>query len=211
MKKYNTIIFDLDGTLFDTSQGIFNSVRYTEKAMGFDAIDDDLLKQFVGPPPKDTYKNIYNISEEKAIEAVKNHRYYGKTRAIYEAVLYPDIKHVLSELKGRGNNLAVATLKQEQIAIAILKNYGIYEYFSYISGMDNDETLTKAETIKSVQRHLGKSDNVLMIGDTEYDLIGAREAEVDFLGVTYGFGFTKNDKYNNACIATPMDILKYLP
>lgn len=190
-KKYNLIIFDLDGTLLDTSLGIFNSVRYAEKMMNFEPIKDEVLKKFVGPPPKEMYKKIYNVSENEALLAAKYHREYGKTQAIYEAKVYPKVIEVLNSLKKDKIILAVATLKSQNIAEKILQHFGLNKFFDVIVGMDEKETLTKADTIKIVMENVRIKDNVLMIGDSKYDKLGADEVGIDFLGVSYGFGFNK--------------------
>lgn len=192
-KKYNLIIFDLDGTLLDTSLGIFNSVRYAEKMMNFEPIKDEVLKKFVGPPPKEMYKKIYNVSENEALLAAKYHREYGKTQAIYEAKVYPKVIEVLNSLKKDKIILAVATLKSQNIAEKILQHFGLNKFFDVIVGMDEKETLTKADTIKIAMEKVGIKDNVLMIGDSIYDKIGAMEVGIDFIAVSYGFGFNNID------------------
>ena len=83
-EKYQLIIFDLDGTLLDTSPGIYNSVRYAEKQMGFAPIPDEQLREFVGPPPKQMYMRKYGVDEETALAAVRWHREYGREKAVYE-------------------------------------------------------------------------------------------------------------------------------
>lgn len=191
--KYDLIIFDLDGTLLDTSLGIFNSVRYAEKMMNFKPVTDEVLKKFVGPPPKEMYKKIYNVLEDEALLAAKYHREYGRTYAIYEAKVYPKIIEVLDSLKKDKIKLAVATLKSQNIAEKILQYFCLDKFFDVIVGMDEKETLTKADTIKIAMEKVGIKDNVLMIGDSIYDKIGAMEVGIDFIAVSYGFGFNNID------------------
>ena len=123
--KYELIIFDLDGTMLDTSPGIFNSVRYAEKKMGFKPIDENQLASFVGPPPKEMYMKTYNVDEETAMQAAKYHREYGREKAVFEASVYNGIPELLNSLKKSGVKLAVATLKSQTIAEKILKNFVI--------------------------------------------------------------------------------------
>ena len=194
-KKYELIVFDLDGTLLDTSPGIFNSVRYAERMMGFAPILEEQLKKFVGPPPAEMYMEMYGVERLIAEEATRYHREYGKTNAIFEATIYPGIEDTLKCLKNKNYKLAVATLKSQKIAEMVLKNYGLDIYFDVIVGMDEKESYTKCKTIQIAKETLNINGNVLMIGDSEYDYVGAKEAGADFLGVLYGFGFDKNNQY----------------
>lgn len=193
--RYDLILFDLDGTLIDTSNGIFNSVRYTEKQMGFDPIPDSKLKEFVGPPPKMMYQSTYSIDEQTALKAAKYHREYGREKAIYEATVYTGIVQLLETLKNKGFMLGVATLKSQSIAERILMIHGLFQLFDCIVGMDTDESLTKQDIIKIAMKRMN-SRRTLLIGDSQYDYDGAVKAGVDFIGVLYGFGFKdKSEEY----------------
>lgn len=214
MNKFSSIIFDLDGTLIDSSKGIFNSVRYAEKMMGFNPIGEDRLKEFVGPPPKKMYADIYNVSEKAAIKATQFHREYGKKYAIYESEVYCGMCELLKCLSEKGYKISVATLKSQNIAEKILEHHGLKKYFSAIVGMDEEETLTKVKTIQLAMDKVGVKDKALtlMVGDTYYDLQGAQEVGISFIPALYGFGFTepiiKNGVY--AFINKPLDLLKIL-
>lgn len=190
-KKYRLIIFDLDGTLLDTSQGIFNSVRYAEEKMGLEPIAEEDLRKFAGPPPAEMYKKLYGLNDELSLKAAAYHREYGRSKAVYEAKLYSGVDETLADLSKRGHILAVATLKRQDIAERILAIYGIDGYFSKIAGMNHAETDTKSGLIKCVcaLENIVPGDEVLMVGDSQYDYEGAKEAGVDFLGVSYGYGF----------------------
>lgn len=206
--KYDLILFDLDGTLLDTSPGIFNSVRYAEEKMGFDKIPDARLRDFVGPPPKQMYQSVYNVDEPTALQAAKYHREYGRKKAIYEAKVYPGIVELLKKLKEDGYKTGVATLKSQTIAEHVLQIHGLTEYFDCIVGMDENETLTKKDTVLiSIEKT--KSKKAVLIGDSIYDYDGAVKAEIDFIGVTYGFGIKKkNGLFPTA--SRPMELLKLL-
>ena len=195
MARYELILFDLDGTLLDTSPGIFNSVRFAESQLGLTPIADTRLREFVGPPPKTMYKSIYGLSEEEALLAAQKHREYGRTRAIYEAQVYPGIRELLAQLKAAGYKLAVATLKSETIAQTILEYYGIAGAFDTIVGMDPQETLTKRMTIDLAIARTNTTGKAILVGDSTYDHVGAVEAGIDFVGVLYGFGFAPGIDY----------------
>ena len=193
--KYNLVIFDLDGTLLDTSPGVLGSVRYAEKILNLKPIAEEELYEFVGPPP--------------AMRATCAHRKYGMEKAIYEAEKYEGMEEVLRELKRSNIILAVATLKKQRIAETILENFGIKEYFDIITGMNDEETLTKKITIEKAMRTTGVS-SALMVGDSTYDYYGATEARVDFVGVLYGFGFRKGIVYPFPTVNEPCELLKLI-
>ena len=201
MSKYQVVLFDLDGTLIDTSEGIFNSVRYAEKMMGFSPIGDETLKQFVGPPPTQSYMKYYAVAEDIARQATTYHREYGLKHGIYEAEEYEGISELLKSLKDTGVKLGVCTLKRQDVAEKVLEYFGLLPYFDVVVGIDKQESLTKADTINLALRaiqHENKED-VVLVGDSEYDAVGAQRVGVEFLGVLYGFGLTEpRDHYEMA-------------
>lgn len=209
-KKYELVLFDLDGTLLDTSLGIFNSVRYAEEQLGLMPVPDNRLSEFVGPPPKTMYAQIYGLEEERAFLAAQKHREYSRTKAIYEAAVYPEIVQLLAELKSQGYKLGVTTLKSQGIAESILKHYELSSYFDVIIGMDARETLTKCRAIQLAISETASRGNVVLIGDSQYDYVGAQEAGVDFIGVLYGFGFHLDCQYPFVTIVTPKEASNYL-
>lgn len=189
MSKHDLVIFDLDGTLLNTSSGIFGSVRYAETEMNLTPISEERLQEFVGPPPKEMYRRLYALSEEDAFKAAQFHRKYGREKAIYQAEVYSGILLLLKELKYSGSKVAVATLKSEEIAKTILHYFGLDSYLDAIVGMDSAETMSKADTIRKAMELTKTYNNVVMIGDSRFDLIGADDIGVDFIGALYGFGF----------------------
>ncbi|MBL3715856.1 HAD-IA family hydrolase [Lactococcus garvieae] len=195
MKK--GIIFDLDGTLLDTSEGIFSSVRYALYNMNVHDFHEERLREFVGPSPIKAYQEIIGLSETAAREATTFHRAYGKEKGIYQAEPYLGMTELLSELKEKGYKLGVATLKRQDIAEEILENFKIASCFDKIVGIDFEEKLTKTDTINLVLQGLDlKNEEALMIGDTKGDFQGANNAGVDFIAVTYGFGFNQDTDYS---------------
>jgi len=202
---WELIIWDLDGTLLNTSEGIINSVRYTEKMLGLNPLNSSELRKFLGPPPKEMYKKLYNLSEEQSLKAVKKHREYGMSKALFEATIYDGIETTLKYIKNKKKKLAVATLKSQTIAEKILEINNLTEYFDVIVGMNADETYTKCKTIKIAMQ---KTDcrTALMIGDSKYDQIGSAEIGIDFIGVTYGFGLNSKVQYPFKTIAHIMEL-----
>lgn len=212
--KYKLVIFDLDGTLLDTSNGIFNSVRYVEQHMELRPIKNEQLRDFVGPPPKLMYMKIYGLDESTAFKAAQKHREYARTHAIYEAQIYPGVIELLHVLKEDGYKLAVATLKEQKVAEKILSYFNLSRFFDVVVGMDENETFTKARTIVEIKKAVQDNEKSVLIGDTIYDLSGATEFQMDFIAATYGFGFSKDSdikyKYLIGMANTPGDIIKLM-
>jgi len=208
MRKYDLVIFDLDGTLADTSIGIYNSVRYAEKSLKLTPIVDDKLHMFVGPPPAKMYEKMYGLTKEEAYSAAIRHREYGSKKGYKESKLYDGIEKLLYDLKREGFMLAVATLKKEETAIELLKFHGIFSMFNAVIGMDNQELKTKSSILDEVIKKCS-SNSPILIGDTDNDFLGAKECGIDFIGVTYGFGFSEADNQINYA-KSPNDILSIL-
>lgn len=209
-QKYELVLFDLDGTLLDTSPGIFNSVRYAESQLGLPPIPDERLKEFVGPPPMKMYAQVYGLDEERALLAAQKHREYSKKKAIHEAMVYPGIEDLLTKLKAQGHKLGVTTLKSQPIAETILAYYGLSHNFDVIIGMDAMETLTKCKTIQLAVEQTHTTGKVVLIGDSLYDYDGAQNAGIDFIGVLYGFGFCTGEIYPFVTADTPEQVLGWL-
>ena len=209
MFQYDLILFDLDGTLLDTSPGIFNSVRFAERRMHLKNIPDERLREFVGPPPKKMYMDVYGLDEASALQAARYHREYGRTKAIYEAEPYPDMVQTLQQLKSNGFKLGVATLKSQEIAEEVLRLNGMLDLFMCVVGMDKDETRKKVDTIHMAQLYTNTKKAVL-VGDSFYDYEGAIATGIDFIGVLYGFGFKECETYPFATIKSPSDLISLL-
>ncbi len=191
MKVYGTYFFDLDGTITDSSLGITNSVMYALKRFGIEEGDRRKLYKFIGPPLTGSFREYYGFSEEKAAEAVRYYREYYQDRGIYENRVYDGFEEMLKALKAAGKNLVVATSKPEPYAREIIDYFKLSGYFDYVAGMELDGGRgTKAEVIRYALSACGIEDKsgVLMVGDREHDVFGAKDAGVDCLGVLYGFG-----------------------
>ncbi len=191
MKNYSVIVFDLDGTLLDTTRGVLESVRYTIKEMGLPMLSEETIGRFVGPPMQDSFVREYGVSKEIAQQAANIFREYYKTKSLLQADLYDGIIELLGLLKKQNKKIAVATYKRHDYAMDILKHFGIADYCDSMNGADNNNVLTKADILNKCLEEVGNPprSEVVLIGDSEYDSIGAENAGIDFIGVTYGFGF----------------------
>lgn len=215
MSKYKTIIFDLDGTLADTSEGIYNCIRYAQKMMKLPPITDAQMRSHIGPPMHESYERNFHLSGADLEKAIGYHKEYALTKGLYEASLYEGIPELLSQLKKQGIHLAVATLKYEETAQKMLTFLNIAHFFEVICGALSDVKLTKAQLLeKCIQLCHGTKDTSLLVGDSSYDALGAQDAGIDFLGVTYGFGFANQqevDEFPNVgCAKTVNEIGRLL-
>lgn len=189
MKKY--LLFDLDGTLTDSAEGIINSVIYALKAYGIEEKDKTSLRKFIGPPLSESFQIYYSFSKEQAEAATAKYREYFGEKGMLENSVYDGIPQLLEKLKENGRKLYVATSKPTFYAAKILAHFGLSQYFEDIQGSNMDGTrVKKAEVITHVLKENNITDpgEVLMIGDREHDVIGGKACGVETMGVLYGFG-----------------------
>ena len=212
--KYKAAIFDLDGTLLDTSPGILQAVDETIRLQGLRQLTPAELKTFIGPPCKASFKEKYGLDDQRAGELSDFYRdLYKEPERLTQATPYPGVFDLLHRLKDAGIRLSVATYKREDCAVNLLKHFGFDAYFSYIYGSDPESTLTKPEIIQKCLRDMGVTDyaEAVMVGDSFFDALGAKDLGIDFLGLTCGFGFqTEADiqEYPNVGWGhLPMDLL----
>lgn len=189
---YNYILFDLDGTLVDTKEGITKSVQYSLTDFGIHIKDLDELTAFIGPPLGSQYGEIYGMDEQQVTRAVALFRQRYEKTGIFECSLFPGIKALLESLKAAGKNLAVATSKIESSAVIVLEHLGISSYFDIIAGGDLKNTRsTKALVVDAVLNFYGitedKKHSAVLIGDTKYDAAGAVQCGIDCIGVAHGY------------------------
>ncbi|MGN8630746.1 HAD-IA family hydrolase [Blautia sp. HCP3S3_G3] len=189
---YKAIMFDLDGTLTESGEGITKSVQYALEKIGRPEPDLEKLKVFVGPPLLDQFMKYADTDEETARQAVAFYRErYGVT-GIYENSVYPGIPELLEELRRKGYLLAVASSKPENYVNQVLDYFHLSGYFDVIVGSEmNGNRTRKAQVIEETLERLklsGHRNQVLMVGDKEHDVLGAREAGVSCVAVSYGYG-----------------------
>lgn len=209
------VLFDLDGTLLDTTEGVLESAIYAAKILRYEELPHEQMLSFVGPPIQNSFMKHYGCSIERAQEAANIFRTYYKENALFKAQLYPGMIDVLEKMQEKGVKIGVATYKREDYAISILEHFGIAPFCISMHGADNYNKLTKADIVNlCINEMTTHRDDVILVGDTEHDAIGAKTAGVVFLGVTYGFGFKSKedvDEYPNiGCANSTYEILKYL-
>ncbi len=191
MKNYDVILFDLDGTLTDPGLGITNSVAYALKKYGIEVADKTTLYKFIGPPLSDSFMKYYGFSKEESMQAIEYYREYYKVTGLYENEVYDGIEALLQSLKNKGKRLIVATSKPEVFAKEVLRYFSIDKYFDYIAGAELNESRTaKAEVIEYAlnENRITDKTKVVMVGDREHDVIGAKKNGLDSIGVLFGYG-----------------------
>ncbi|MCB5151911.1 HAD family hydrolase [Streptococcus mutans] len=188
---YQTILFDLDGTLTNPALGNTNSLAYALEKFNIEVTDKKELYRFIGPPLQDSFENFYHFSKEDSLKAVDFYRDYFRHKGLYENEVYQGIPDLLERLKAQGKKLLVATSKPEEFARQILKHFELFDYFDLVAGasMDGSRRL-KGDVIAHALTSAQVSDlsATIMIGDREHDIIGAKKNGLDAIGVLYGFG-----------------------
>lgn len=187
--KYKYLLFDLDGTLFDTMEGV---VKCTQHALSHFNIIASLkeLEIFMGPPLRYSFMTHYGLSEEQATEAIKIYRDRYELIGWKESTPFKEIPSLLAKLKSAGYILGVATSKYEGHARKMLEYHDLAKHFDYITGANHDESISKKhEVIAEALKRFGISENyddVLMIGDMRFDIIGAKAVGIDSYGIYTG-------------------------
>lgn len=200
MKKY--ILFDLDGTLTDSAEGITNSVAYTLHHYGIAVEDKSSLSVFVGPPLVESFMKYYGFSQEQAKASVGIYREYFEEKGMFENAVYPGIPELLDGLKKDGYKLYVATSKPEQYSVKIIEHFGLAEYFEMVGGADMKETrVHKGDVIRYVMESCGLTnpDEIVMVGDRENDMNGAKQNHMESVGVLHGYGSREELENAGAC------------
>lgn len=189
---YKAILFDLDGTLTDSGEGITKCVQYALEKVGKPEPDLEKLRCFVGPPLMEQFMEYAGIDQMTARRAVEYYRERYAPIGIFENAVYPGVERMLKSLKEKGYLLGVASSKPEHFVQQVLDHFQLTQYFDQIAGslMDGKRT-RKTEVIEEVlsRFHLeAHRDQVLMVGDKEHDVKGARESGLECIAVSYGYG-----------------------
>lgn len=189
---YKAIFFDLDGTLTESGEGITKSVQYALEKIGKPEEDLEKLKVFVGPPLMEQFMKYAGVDEATGRKAVEFYRERYEVKGLYENHPYESVEEMLQELKRKGYILAVASSKPEYYVTQILDYFKLSSYFDVVVGSEmNGARTSKSEVIEEALKRINMSDKrneVLMVGDKEHDVLGARAAGLDCVAVAYGYG-----------------------
>lgn len=186
--KYKVVLFDLDGTLTDPQEGICKSINYALEHFGAPPKPLEQLTKYIGPPLRDSFAEL--LGEDKATAAVAKYRERFSVTGLYENNIYPTVKETLELLHQKGYILCTASSKPQIFVEKILKHFKIDRYFTIIGGASLDGKIGEKEDVINLvlQNISADRKDIVMVGDTRFDLIGAEKMQLDAIGVTYGFG-----------------------
>lgn len=198
---YHYILFDLDGTLTDSKEGIFNCIRYALTKMERPVPEETVLLRFIGPPLQDSFIEYCGFSKEEAVRAVELFRERYTTLGKFENAAAPGLPELCARLKEMGYVLALSSSKPEEMCVPICQKFGYTPSLTVITGSPPVEDLQKADVIRETFRRLGLTEadkpRVLMVGDRKFDVLGAKEVGVDCVGVEF-FGYAAPGELKDA-------------
>lgn len=213
---FRYILFDFDGTVVNTGEGILKSLQYSFYEMGHEVPSQEDLKKFIGPPVYYSFTHYYGIGEDKVGDYIRKYRERYKREGIYECELYKDMLTLLGTLKDSGYTLGIASSKPEHLIFDVADYLDITKYFDAVVGVKSDASrhTTKTGLILEAMDKLGVSDKsqVLMVGDRHYDITGAKGAGVSSCGCLWGYGNKEEFQECDAdfIIVNPLDLLNLL-
>lgn len=209
--EIKTILFDLDGTLTDSGEGVINCAWLALKHFGLPLPSREEMRVIIGPPLRDSFLR-FGVAPEHVEEAVEIYRQRYVPIGMFENVPYPGISAMLAALKSAGFKLYVATSKPEHMAVEILNKFNLSGYFEKIYGASMDDTRdTKDKVIAYILEQLQCADQAIMVGDTKYDVLGAAVHGIQTIGVTWGYGEKSEmiDAGAMTTVDTPAQLLAY--
>ena len=192
-RLYENILFDFDGTIMDTSEGIRNSFDRVVAVYHPDIPGREVYDRMIGPPLRESFSSVFRLKEEDIVPAMKVYRVYYSEKGMFEAQPYDGIVELLGALRQAGRKVFVATSKPEVYTRRILEEKGMLGLFDFVGGSDLEEKgrVEKVDVIRYVLAEnglTGQEASCVMIGDTRFDMTGACKAGLDSVGVLYGFG-----------------------
>lgn len=190
MANYSAVFFDMDGTLNDSGPGIMNSVRWAMRKMGRAEPDEETLRKFIGPSLMYSFQTFTGLSEAEAEAATAAYRECYRGGEIYNMTVYDGIRELLTDLNRAGVRCAVVTSKPTMMTDLVLDRFDLRKFFSAVaSPRPEDISNDKSFLIQKALGLLGlRPEDAVMVGDTRFDILGAKKAGCDSIGVTYGYG-----------------------
>lgn len=190
---FHTVLFDLDGTLTDSGEGIVRAASYALRQMGQPVLSEDFLRsRFIGPPLRDSFMTFCHMSEAEAETAIEAYRVYYAERGWKENYVYDGMDALVADLHAAGKKVVVATSKPEHFAVQILAYFGLADHFTAICGapMRASAGHGKTDVIRDAFRRadIQGTTGVVMVGDRHYDVDSAHEVGIPAVGVLFGYG-----------------------
>ena len=195
--KWQAVIWDIDGTLLDTSEGVIDTYKYCIRNLGLKEMSDEELEKLNGPVSQVVFSEYFHFKGNDIQNATNFYRDYYVKYNLYKAKPYEGTIKLVDAIQQRGIFQAIATNKRQDIAEAVCEHFGFSRYMSCIIGQNDGIIRPKADMIRECMERLYVSKGV-MIGDTEGDREAAAQASVDFIGVNYGYGFHDVKGYVNS-------------
>lgn len=185
-----TVLFDLDGTIINSQEGITNCIRYVLDYWGMEQPPAEELLCFIGPPLREQFQKVYGFDADKAEASVMKFRERFDKIGIFECELYPGIEGLIRNLRQKGYRIALASSKHEDACVRIIEHFHLESYFDGIFGATRDGKISsKKQVLENLFEKTGiDRRETVLIGDTRFDVLGAKEAGIFCIGVTYGFG-----------------------
>lgn len=185
---FDCILFDFDGTVFDTVEGITKSVRYALNKVGLDA-ELESLRCFAGPPLADKFMEVYGFDRTAAEQAVRDYRERYRPIGMNECCVFPGIKELLEKLRAAGKTVGIATSKPQELAEELLRRENMLGLFQVICGsLPNGNDSAKWQVVQRAMELCGAAkENTILVGDTKYDVAGAHKVGIACVGVRYGY------------------------
>ena len=217
---YKYLLFDLDGTITKSEEGIFNCIKYALDWAGIPYPEYSVFRSFIGPSLYDSFVREFGMDDAKAKEMVAKYRERYNVVGLFEAEVYEGVADTLCALKEKGCILSVATSKPTEPTLRILEKFGVGKYFDVVVGSNPDGTGSDkkhiiSQVLESLKKDHGltedmiKSNQVVMIGDRRYDIEGGKACGLQTIGVLYGYGSREEFEAAGAdnIVETPEEIV----
>ncbi|MBO5328392.1 MAG: HAD hydrolase-like protein [Clostridia bacterium] len=187
---YKAVLFDLDGTLTKPESGVFKSIEYIANKLNFALPPKSELRNFIGPPVQLSFQKYFGVSKSQSEEVALEYRKYYQEHGLLDCELFSGVEEMLSLLNSAGIKLLVATSKPQKFAEAVLNKFNLIKYFYKVCGAGfSEKAADKSLIVKNAVAFSGERiEDILMVGDRKYDVIGANDSNIKCLGVLYGYG-----------------------
>jgi len=207
LTRYDTALFDLDGTLTDSAPGIMNAVHHALEKAHLPIPDPATLNRFIGPPLIDSFQRYCDLSHERAEHVLADYRAYYTERGLFENSVYPGVVAMLERHVAAGITCLVATAKPETFARRIVDHFGLLPYFAGVYGATLGEGRnTKEAVVAQALAQTGSVGRAVMIGDRVHDVNGARANGLPCIGVLWGYGNAAELAGANRLVRSPDEL-----